>query len=114
MTEDKRTIRVTRASDIKPRRVPDSWITTAPPRHVACRRHVDCYKPGHIWPDAEWITGSGTFASLAYCQVLTVELHPTMESAAEAKRTIDATGCGHGCRRDHEIAILGPREDVAP
>jgi hypothetical protein len=60
-----------------------------------------------LWPRACWIAGNGPWASLAYCRVLTIELHSTRERAEQAKRMIDSTGCGGGCYRQHKIARLG-------
>jgi hypothetical protein len=58
------------------------------------------------WPAAEWIIGDGHYASVARCDVTTVMLFPTPAEAGRAKALIDRTGCGHACRREHEIADL--------
>lgn len=55
---------------------------------------------------AEWITGDGQFALLAWCRVLTVSLWPTMAEAGEQKKFIDEGGCGGLCSRKHEIVDL--------
>lgn len=76
-------------------------------RHNCTRRHrtwrtaADC-----IWPRAEWVTGDGPYALLAYCHVLTVTLWDDPDDAEHQKRIIDATACGHACSRNHEIIQL--------
>lgn len=57
--------------------------------------------------EAEWITGNGQFALLAWCRVLTVTLWSTMAEAEENKKFIDEMACGGGCTRNHEIVDLG-------
>lgn len=58
------------------------------------------------WPAAEWIIGDGHYASVARCGTVTVMLFATPAEAGRAKALIDRTGCGHACRRDHEITDL--------
>ena len=58
------------------------------------------------WRKAEWIEGDGPFALLAHCDVLTISLHMTIESALKSKKFIDETGCGHACTGNHEIINL--------
>ena len=58
------------------------------------------------WPAAEWIIGEGHYASVAHCGTVTVMLFATPAEAGRAKALIDRTGCGHACRRDHEITDL--------
>jgi hypothetical protein len=60
-----------------------------------------------LWPRAIWDGGNGPYALLAHCDVLTVSLHKTLESALDSKRQIDWTACGGRCRRDHEIVRIG-------
>lgn len=55
------------------------------------------------WRNAEWITGNGKYALLAYCDVLTVTLWPTYEEAVMRKAFIDKYACGHACYKHHEI-----------
>ena len=43
---------------------------------------------------------------LAHCQVLTVQLHTTLESAKTALRAIDRTGCGGACIKHHQLISL--------
>ena len=43
--------------------------------------------------EAEWITGNGQFALLAWCRVLTVTLWPTRAEAEEQKEFIDKYAC---------------------
>ncbi|MEO2054711.1 MAG: hypothetical protein ABGX83_05370 [Nitrospira sp.] len=59
-----------------------------------------------IWPEAYWIHGSGRFACLAHCRVLTIELYTTREGAEKAKGHIDKFACGGRCSRTHEIVEL--------
>ena len=61
-----------------------------------------------LWPDAYRIRGDGPFASIAYCDVLTVELHRTAANARAARAFIDRCGCGHACERDHEVVEMTP------
>ncbi len=63
------------------------------------------------WPAAEWIIGDGHYASIACCGTVTVMLFATPAEAERAKALIDRTGCGHACRRDHEITDL---DDTQP
>jgi LRP1 type putative zinc finger protein len=63
------------------------------------------------WPAAEWIIGDGHYASVARCGTVTVMLFATPAEAERAKALIDRTGCGHACRRDHEITYL---DDAQP
>lgn len=74
-------------------------------RHRTYRAVARC-----VWPRAYWIDGEGAWASLAHCNVLTVELHRTRAKAEQARRFIDDVGCGGRCCRDHEVVRLY-RED---
>jgi hypothetical protein len=74
-------------------------------RHRSYRTLAKC-----IWPQAYWVAGEGPWASLAHCNVLTIELHRTRATAEAAKRAIDGTGCGGRCHRHHEIVHLALRE----
>ena len=58
------------------------------------------------WPQAEWIIGSGRYASVAYCGTTTVMLFPTEAEADRAKTFIDKLACGHACQTEHEIIDL--------
>ena len=58
------------------------------------------------WPAAEWIIGDGHCASVASCGTVTVMLFATPAEAQRAKALIDRTGCGHSCRREHEVTDL--------
>jgi hypothetical protein len=59
---------------------------------------------------AVWTRGTGEYATLAYCGgELTIMRHATLERAVEAKRTIDASGCGGGCVKVHAIIEIDPR-----
>lgn len=57
--------------------------------------------------EAEWITGDGQYALLAWCRVLTVTLWSTRAEAEEQKRFIDEYACGGLCTKNHEIIDLG-------
>jgi hypothetical protein len=63
------------------------------------------------WPNAAWILGSGPFASVARCGVLTVMLHDTEADAIRALKLINGDACGHACYRDHALVNL---EDPDP
>ena len=44
---------------------------------------------------AEWVCGSGDFATLSFCKArLTIVRHATLPQAIQAKQTIDRCGCG--------------------
>ena len=55
---------------------------------------------------AVWINGNGQYALLAWCNVLTVTLWPTMAEAENRKAFIDRTACGSHCTCNHEIVDL--------
>ena len=86
------------------------------PRMRVSGRH-NCTKAHRSWltmaecafPTAEWVSGSGPHASLAKCRGLTVQLFGTAETAHEAKREIDSSGCGGMCMRAHEVVDLRVR-----
>ena len=59
-----------------------------------------------MWPDAEWITGTGRWASVAHCRVTTVMLFENRSKALKAKAAIDRTACGGLCYRDHMVVNL--------
>lgn len=63
---------------------------------------------------AEWIEGSGRFAVLAHCRVLTVSLWPTLEQAKNVKKRLDDYACGGKCNRDHEIVDLSATPQSEP
>jgi hypothetical protein len=58
------------------------------------------------WKQAEWIKGDGSYAVLAHCRVLTVQLYVTAEEAEAAKAFIDRLGCGGFCAKQHELIKL--------
>ena len=63
-----------------------------------------------LWPDAEWITGEGKWALLAFCDVLTITLHKTFLKAEKNRDYIDTFGCGHACFREgRKHVIVGLR-----
>lgn len=67
-------------------------------RHNCTRSHRDVRTLAKcMFRRAAWITGSGPYALLAWCDVLTVTLHATPEDAQPFLDQIDDTGCGHAC-----------------
>lgn len=68
------------------------------------RRHRTPNATGRCIRDAaEWIHGAGRWALLAYCDRLTVTLHPARRDAEQARTFIDRSGCGSRCHRTHLI-----------
>lgn len=66
-----------------------------------------------LWPHAIWIIGNGQFASVSRCHPgATVMLFESLAEAAIAKRCIDDTACGGGCRRDHILFDLKAQKAV--
>jgi hypothetical protein len=58
---------------------------------------------------AIWTSGTGEYASLAYCGgKLTIQRYGTLKAAIEAKRTIDDSGCGGGCCKVHLVVHVDP------
>lgn len=81
-------------------------------RHYCEKKHRNYHTQAKcIWKWAVWITGDGPYACLAWCPAggsrrssdLTIELHPTLESAEKAKAYIDKFWCGGNCSNRHEI-----------
>jgi len=70
-------------------------------RHRSWNTHTACRLPRNIW-----VMGEGPIALLAWCDVLTISLHPDRETAQGAREWIDKTGCGHACVRHHDIVDL--------
>lgn len=68
--------------------------------------NVGVHEARRRWPHAEWIIGSGKWASVASCDVLTVMLFATEAEADTSRAFIDRTGCGHACIRDHDVIAL--------
>lgn len=72
--------------------------------HRTTRAFIKC-----ALPRIAWVSGEGEYALLARCggpSRSSVTLHPTLESAREAKASIDRNGCGNQCRgrgRGHRI-----------
>src|SRR5262245_61005755 len=67
------------------------------------------------WRRAIWVSGNGRFASVSLCahsvgggryEDTTVQLYREHDAAVAAKRTIDATGCGNSCSRNHFVTDL--------
>lgn len=56
--------------------------------------------------EAEWISGRGRWALLAFCWVLTIKLYETDEDARKARKSIDETGCCGFCEKNHKIVDL--------
>lgn len=59
-----------------------------------------------IWRRAAWVTGEGPYVTVTHCTALTVMLHPTIDDARQALKFIDDLGCGHACRKDHDLIRL--------
>ncbi len=53
---------------------------------------------------AAWIKGTGRYALLAWCGVLTVTLWDDLAEAEANKEIIDKGGCGNQCVRDNGSA----------
>lgn len=76
-------------------------------RHRTPRTFAQC-----VWKHAVWIIGVGAYATVSTCshgarrRCTTVMLHPTVEDAQQALATIDATGCGGRCTRQHKLIEL--------
>jgi hypothetical protein len=62
--------------------------------------------------DAEWITGRGRFAVLAFCRCITITLWTELEKAKLAKKQIDETACGGMCHGAHMILDLENGKEV--
>jgi hypothetical protein len=58
------------------------------------------------WPRAEWVHGEGKFATVSYCHVTTVTLHPSAARALAALEFIDRLGCGGFCEKRHAVVVL--------
>ena len=83
-----------------------------------CRKHrhrTDAAEAACIWRYAEWVAGSGRWATLAGCGVLTVVLHRTKADALASLAAIDTYGCGHRCPasvdlKRHRLVYLTERK----
>jgi hypothetical protein len=73
-----------------------------PGRHLTHKAVAKCK-----WPKAEWVIGDGPYATVSYCSVTTVMLHEDGLKAWGALDMIDSTGCGHACRGDHRLVLIG-------
>ncbi len=61
------------------------------------------------WPTAEWIIGSGAYASVSICPPApTVMLFSSRAEADIAKQQIDATGCSGQCMGRHIVQKVQP------
>lgn len=54
-------------------------------------------------PRAAWVHGEGPVALIAWCNVTTVTLWPSVDDAEKSLAFIDDHGCGARCTRRHEI-----------
>lgn len=88
-----------------------------------CRRHrhrTDAAEAKCIWRYAEWIAGSGRWATLAGCGVLTVVLHESKAKALASLAAIDTYGCGHRCpvnvewKRHRLVYLTKPKPTQRP
>jgi hypothetical protein len=60
-----------------------------------------------LLPWQEWpALGEGGYATLVYCEGLTVALHGTLERAQDALSLVNSDTCGEGCRNDHHLVRL--------
>lgn len=59
-----------------------------------------------MFPRAGHVIGEGPFASVAWCRVVSVQLHATREDAQAAVEFIGRHGCGGRCRGDHEVIVV--------
>lgn len=76
-------------------------------RHYCSSRHRTIATLAKcMFSRAEWVNGSGPYACLAWCSVLTVSLHPTAAAAQETKSWIDRMFCGHACHGHHELIFI--------
>lgn len=68
-------------------------------------RQIDEYELANLLRRADWqnVGGRGPWLTVAWCRTLTVHRHEDLESAQSAMRSIDRTGCGGGCHREHEL-----------
>lgn len=71
--------------------------------HRSDRTFAQC-----VWPRAHWVIGDGPYATLAFCRVLTIELHETREHAERMLDVIAGSGCGGACKgeRGHRLVFL--------
>ena len=70
-------------------------------RHRSWNTLANCKYSGNVW-----VIGNGPVALLAWCDVLTISLHPDTETAQGAREWIDRIRCGHACVNHHEIVSL--------
>lgn len=76
-------------------------------RHPCARNHRSFNTLAKcIWPKAEWVQGEGNIATVAYCNVTTVELHENLKDAQLAIDIINLTGCGGRCIKRHKLIQL--------
>ncbi len=59
-----------------------------------------------IWRRAEWIEGTGPYATVAYCRNTTVQLHSSEKQARTALDFINRVGCGGFCEKRHDVVRL--------
>lgn len=78
-------------------------------RHDCTRSHstyrslaICIYRSHH----PEWIEGEGAYALIAWCRVLTIELHATLEAVEAAAAHINRFSCGGVCHQEHEVVRL--------
>ena len=70
-------------------------------KHRTYRTLVRC-----MIPRAEWVSGTGEIALIAWCHVPTITLWDNERDAHASKARIDSIGCGGRCRRAHELVRL--------
>lgn len=67
-----------------------------------------------MFPRAVWINGRGSIALIAWCRQPSITLWEHTADAVGSKEFIDATGCGGGCNRRHEIVLLTDPAKAVP
>lgn len=85
------------------------------PRCPRCWRQHQRWRTlaGCLWPQNEWIAGSGRYGSFAWCpRGLTIVLHGTYAAALASKQLVDATRCGGQCVGRHSVVDLGAEVDA--
>lgn len=76
--------------------------------HRCSRTHGDLRSFARCAVQAEWVSGSGRFAVIAWCAPITVSLYDTEQEALAGSYDLDRRGCGGRCRGRHQIFKLDP------
>lgn len=70
-------------------------------QHRNARTFIRCAIPRHFW-----IRGEGDIALIAWCDQPSITLWGTEEDARASLDFIDDWGCGHKCRKRHDIVRI--------